>query len=544
MSPTGGSCEFVIDSSDSDMWNAETKQDCYIGDALLADDGRWHCPHDAADGEYLCLFHLPVDRKDDDAVVDAFVRSIENGPTPRETADDGTRVHQFAGAIFGTFELCDHAGELESDAEILLSHAEFHGPVDLSGRSLSVPFLSFRGATFRGACSFERSTFDTSTNFSDAVFEVAAGFEGARFEDDVYFTDADFRDEATFDAATFEGETHFAETSVEAAATFRNATFRGRAKCSWAEFGGPARFSSTVFEGENTFMGVTFGAKADFKRATFRDGAHFRQATFAETGDFSLATLASDSFFYAATFDGVARFQVTRFEGRAVFRDATFADEADFEKARFGLRPEFDDAGFQGVASFTSASLPEGSFTDAQAGGVCFEQANLQAADFDGADLTYANFERARLSSANLSGANLSGSALAGTRIDGVVVDTETVFDRHQTNRCLYDPDSEYRYERDGETDAERLRKAMDAYEALGRIAGENALPSKQAAFHSQRRRMHRVRLRREESFPRLGFRRAQLAHLIPGTETDVTRVLFLLAGTTAWVVLLHLLVG
>lgn len=532
MDATGGSCAVVVDPSRAGTF--------HVGEPLLADDGRWYCPHDAVEDEYLCPFHLPVERTDDDAVVAAFVRALDDGPV---THVDGRAVHQFPAAVFGAFDLAAHADEVAAD-EVLLSHARFEGPVDCSGMSFAVPFLSLRGVSFEAACSFAGTEFAGAVNLSDAVFDAGLDADGARFAGDLSLRDATVRDGVGFADAAFDGEPVWSDATVAGRAGVRGATFRDRVTCKRTTFGEDAGFSGTQFAEGATFSNAAFEGDASFTRAEFEGEAGFRYVTVGGTADFSLATLSGDAFFYDATFEDVARFQSTAFDGTAVFRDGTFAGETDFGTADFGPRTEFHGADFDGGATFEGAALAGASFADADAHGVGFERADLEAADFADADLAGATVERARLGDAILAGADLSGAALAGARVDGAVVDTGTVFDRHGDGYCRYDPASPYGAETDGEPGAERLRKARATYDTLAALAGENGLPTQASAFRSHGRRVHRRALARDGTFPRVSYRVAQVESTLERADSRLARLAFWLVLTAVWVGLLVLLLG
>jgi hypothetical protein len=76
MSNTDGTCEYVLDPDDPETWGGEEGEECYVDEEVLNEDGVWTCPHDTEDGKDLCIFHLPVEEKDDEEVVDAFLDTL------------------------------------------------------------------------------------------------------------------------------------------------------------------------------------------------------------------------------------------------------------------------------------------------------------------------------------------------------------------------------------------------------------------------------------------------------------------------------------
>jgi hypothetical protein len=82
MSDVDGTCEYVLDPDDPETWGGEEGDECFVDEDVLNENDVWNCPHEAEDtfeteyGEMgLCLFHAPVDKKEDEAVVDPIFRT-------------------------------------------------------------------------------------------------------------------------------------------------------------------------------------------------------------------------------------------------------------------------------------------------------------------------------------------------------------------------------------------------------------------------------------------------------------------------------------
>lgn len=77
MSETDGTCEYVLDPDDPETWGGEEGDKCYVDEEVLNEDGEWTCPHDAEESEELCIFHLPVEEKDDEKAAEAFLDVLD-----------------------------------------------------------------------------------------------------------------------------------------------------------------------------------------------------------------------------------------------------------------------------------------------------------------------------------------------------------------------------------------------------------------------------------------------------------------------------------
>jgi uncharacterized protein YjbI with pentapeptide repeats len=286
------------------------------------------------------------------------------------------------------------------------------------------------------------------------------------------------------DATTFErvdgGTIHLQEATFESGATFEYSDVEG------------IYCMDAAFEGETTFDDATI-LDCGFMDATFEDRVGFDGVTFAETAAFNRAA----------------------FHGETVFRNAEALDGISLKNTVF-------EAG----GDFAHTDLVEGKFNSASLSGVSFEKAILENADFERADLTNTNLERATLSNADLFEADLSGSRLYGVRIGGAAINTETVFDRHGENRCVYDPNSAYEYDPEGDEPIGQLRKAMGSYHVLEKLTRENTLPDEQASFFVRRQDMRRAQLREDESVPRINYWFAEVQNAVFRHGESFSRVI------------------
>ena len=465
MTDKGGTCGYVLDPDDPETWGGTEEDECYVDDAVLNADGVWNCPYDAAGGDERCIFHLPLDEKDEAEVRDAFVTELESRLQDDTAGRDRTR--QFLGGTFGSLELSSSDWMQRVPGDLRLSHADIQGTVDFSD-TVFEGSVSFAGATFRPkpsasegstGASFQRATFTADTSFDGATFDIGGGFLWATFEEEVSFTDAYSErvlgfNKATFEAgATFEGtvfrrDVSFSRASFEGSVTFREATFAdAEVPDGMYQFDPAARFEGTTFEDRTDFGFSTFEVKADFKFATFGRKTKFAHSTFGADTDFSRAT----------------------FEGDTEFKWSTFGASANFFEASFG-----------GAADFSSVDLSDQRFEDA----------DLTDADFSYATLHRVNFESALLSRATLFGADLRGARLSAAVMGDVRINEETTFlgrpddDRdsphtisaiRSSQPCVYDPI----YGDEKRADTDTAKTVYRTLEELGRRTGRSRLQAR-----------------------------------------------------------------
>lgn len=245
-------CTYSFDPS---VWEAETG----IESPLVADDldaeGVWRCPHEREPEQNRCLFHLPPDQKDDEAVRDRFLMQIkESGQTPK----------QFIGARFGRLNL----------AHAIIESADNH-PIDL------------RHARFADETTWKYAIVRQPLQLDGAIFEEAAYFTETEFENEVYFTKAGFQDRARFIEARFAQGGWFYKTKFTEA-DFSRSTFDGPADFIHAHFG-RVHFREAVFRRRVDFKMVTFD-HAMFQAVKFDAGAYFDEAAFPERANFRQTT--------------------------------------------------------------------------------------------------------------------------------------------------------------------------------------------------------------------------------------------------------------
>ena len=266
--PSEDRCRF---SFDPDAWQAETGQSTPLDRTLLDETGVWSCPHEAPAGADYCLFHQPVDEKDDRVVRDALLAKLD---------EVGREPKQFIGARFGTLDLDHVILECRDNHRIDLRHARFEGEANLRYAIVRQP-LSLEGARFRQRPICTEATFEGEVYLGKARFEAPARFVEADFSAGVWGYKTTFV-EANFHMARFGGPVDFSE------ATFRKAHFRE------AAFETVVRFELATFS-HATFSGSRFGDRVYFDGATVPERVNLQKTAVDASASFEDLDLTSDS---------------------------------------------------------------------------------------------------------------------------------------------------------------------------------------------------------------------------------------------------------
>ena len=463
MSENDGACQYVLDPNDPETWDGSEGDECHVDDAVLNEDGVWTCPHDAEGEDERCIFHRPVEEKDESRALNAFVDALASRPEDDTTERD--RRRQFLGARFGRLDSSGFEELQRVSGDLRLSHANVEGAVDLS----EVVFegsVSFAGATLRPA---QSDPDGASATFRDATFKAETSFEDATFG------------VGSFRGVTFGGRTSFAEVHSEEMLSFEEATFERSSDFREATFERLVSFDRAVFRERADFFESTF-ADADVPDETYavRPAARFSGTAFEAGADFSLSTFEVEADFSLATFGGNTGFTQTFFDAEADFMNASFGSNVDFKGSSFEASASFYEASFNGTAEFGGVTL-----ADQQ-----FRRADLTDANFTGAVLQRANFESALLSRATLFRADLRGARISGAVMGDVRVDEGTQFLGHPSDDsdsphtisairsrqpCVYDP----AYGDDEHADADTAKTVYRALEDLGRRTGRSRLQAR-----------------------------------------------------------------
>lgn len=262
MTDGGGTCERSIRVVDDDAYRERD-----VPEGSLTDDGVWRCPHDAVRGDNRCIFHVPIDEKDAEAVRDAFASAIDGGVAPEMGSDDALarrRRTEFVDAEFGSLQFPEGAvvGDADVETPIYLSHATFDGDV------------RFEDATFVRGAFFTGATFEGGANFSETTFEDDTRFNGVTFRENAAFDHTVFEEEVRSGGVTFEGEADFYRAAFAEDLNLKYATFAGKATFWKATIPETVRFNGADFrplDGEFHELQELDLTNANFTDATLRD---------------------------------------------------------------------------------------------------------------------------------------------------------------------------------------------------------------------------------------------------------------------------------
>lgn len=375
-------CEYVFDPDAPETWGGEEGDLFILEDEVLNGDGIWSCPHQADEGEDLCIFHQPIENIDDEKAVDAFLSALGN-VADTTSSELHERKSQFLGASFGKFDISDKRLVGPQDSAIVMSYSHFEGEVIASGAEIQSDLL-LSGANFRSRVDFSNVKFSdgSKASFGKASFYDEAKFYKTEFNDVLFIYDTVFKQTANFRGAKFADEAAFLES----------------------EFIDEALFSNAIFNGKSGFTGVEFSGKVDFTDVVFNGAANFYKTEFKPTN-------SNDIIF---------------FNGTEFHRDVDFRSEFNSIK----------------LLLFDNALLTQVDFTDTNLKFASFVGADLTDATLTDADLQVSNLEKARLSRAILFGCDLRGANLSGAIIGDVRINDGTQFLGRPTDDTTFSPHS------------------------------------------------------------------------------------------------------
>lgn len=126
-------------------------------------------------GTNCVFFHLPIEEKEDEAVVDAFLESVETA-----VADDEREHARFLASQFESFELDDNT-DLGRVNSLNLSYSTVHSRFDWSGVTANMAVVSFCGVRFRSECNLFSADFRSAVKFLSSEFHAAADLSDIHF---------------------------------------------------------------------------------------------------------------------------------------------------------------------------------------------------------------------------------------------------------------------------------------------------------------------------------------------------------------------------
>lgn len=370
-------------------------------------EGDWQCPHETHAGTDHCLFHMPVEQREQRDITPAdvtaaFLDSVsQSGQEPKE----------FVGARFRTLDLEYRTIDVDDRFPIDLrgaridrlqiSDAAVGQPIEATGLSLgecAVEHATLRTdwtldrAHFEGAVTFRESSFGAELFAAETTFESTVEFVETRIDGEATFADATFADVVDFQECEWHMDVSFVGATFEKRAIFDGAEFHGGANVltddadfSHSQFVDAVSFSKAQFRFAN-FVETSFASTVSFEGATFERGALFEAAAFDGEASFDRIDFDGDSDFSAATFADRVTFQETAFDGDAVFRTVTFAGPVKLAGSTFsgGSRLLEDDADFSDAHFESTLDCHLAEFRYAEFEGCVFDDdVNFRRTEYD-----------------------------------------------------------------------------------------------------------------------------------------------------------------
>jgi uncharacterized protein YjbI with pentapeptide repeats len=263
--PTDTRCSFTFDP-------AEWKTDTGVSSPLLGDlDELWKCPHEAGEEFDYCLFHRPVERKDPEAVRNAFLDKID---------EPGDEPKQFVGARFGRLNLDHEIVECRDNHMIDLRHARFEDSASWQYTIVEQP-ISFSGAEFLSRPEFTETVFNGEVYCHKVNFEEPVRFIETEFRAGLWGNGAEFT-EVNFHNAKFGGPVDLSEAS------FQKAHFRA------VQFETTAKFKLATFD-HVSFTGTRFNERFYFDQATVPEKVSLQKTKVDELASFEDLNLAAET---------------------------------------------------------------------------------------------------------------------------------------------------------------------------------------------------------------------------------------------------------
>jgi len=311
------------------------------------DDISEDCPHDV-ENDSLCIFHLPVEEKDDKETRKEFLENLEQG---------GEENKYLVGAKFGELDLAFRVIESKNENHpIDLRFAEIN---DLDMKSATVQQQWRISKSIIRKSDFSRADFGSESSFINVDFKRRANFSSAEFREDSYFIDANLK-KAFFNHVEFRGVCHFGGVEIEDDSYFIGARFGGKFNFSRAVLGGASMFSEAEFEDDSNFRHVKFKRKADFSGAVFRGRSNFRRAEFDGHSDFEATEFEEKSEFSWTDFRNTCEFNGANFREVSYFGNAYFEHLSSFKVVYFGEKSYFGNAIFEGDSDFRETKFTGG----------------------------------------------------------------------------------------------------------------------------------------------------------------------------------------
>ncbi|WP_226006604.1 pentapeptide repeat-containing protein [Natrinema salinisoli] len=338
-------CEYEFDPG---AWEETHDNDAQLYDQELNEGNVWRCPHKRKEGHSKCIFHLPVDKKNDDEVLESLVEEIEQPSGKSETPTYRKQTLQLIGARFGEFDI-GKIDILDENTDTLdLRHAHISGEIQWKDVSFH-PSLLFDGANFESSLMFDGVDFTSNVSFSNACFETSSddvlSFHDCVFYENINFSNTTVEPTAYFTQSEFLEKADFSDWTIQQGASFQMSKFRGETSFSsstvtggldkWPENWG-MNFWKAHFDGELRFPHSTFEHPLNFKSTTCSEGVNLINVEFLSFGDFSEMVSYGEVDISRSTLSEGLRFQSATISGPIEITNIDLHDShcnIDFENA-------------------------------------------------------------------------------------------------------------------------------------------------------------------------------------------------------------------
>lgn len=246
----------ITDDELISAWESREKVERHISE---------NCPHDAIrDG--LCIFHLPIEKKDDTQVGEELLDNLRNGET------------DFVGSKFGRLSINREVLRFDSNDPIDLRYSQFHS-LDLS-KSVINQDIYFNYSNISNELKMVESRVEGKFYLSHAIVGSVEARESKYLSKFV----------ATY--AIFEEPVVFGDCSFSAKFLLQNTVYEDIFDMTNSVIDGQASFINSEFNKNSILLETSFEDSVDFSDATFKtfltmEGAYIRDAQFNKTRSLS-----------------------------------------------------------------------------------------------------------------------------------------------------------------------------------------------------------------------------------------------------------------
>lgn len=321
----------MVDKCGFEFSNAQPQIHSSIGGSKqLSGSDSWSCPRESQAGSEYCIFHAPVEQKDDEDVVSALIKSI-NSECPED--------NELIGAKFGSLELSDIIIGDSTSGVLDLRYAEFE-KLWVVGSKISMELL-LDGVTVSGYTNFRRTKFEGHISANGLNFQSGVTFGSAHIMGGLSSNNSEFHQKFSLSGVELEGDLMLNSCIFHGDVALWDTVVQGDTNFSGSEIHGYAALSGTTFNGKFTFSDV-WAENLYLDRSNFQDY----------------------SAFFSLTIENEADFHSADFNSRTVFDHTTFGDSANFTHCLFNSNISMIDVSFKNTESgeldFTDAYLSSG----------------------------------------------------------------------------------------------------------------------------------------------------------------------------------------